>query len=202
MACSISKLDCYGVPSSILLRLRRRVPLFWYFYDLITQAVVNSLSWQRTKHFIMAHSTEISTRYTTSTAHLLALQQSTRTPLKCSSLVRLLFSELSLIGSCLSGTGTLAGPFLYTAIYSDLHILTVYLWVALRLCQAIDAHSGYGVYIAVTIVPMLKLELRLPMVSSTYISPLVWCGPSRLSPHGVCEQLLHIIPLPRLLVRH
>ncbi|KAF8519304.1 hypothetical protein JB92DRAFT_3082295 [Gautieria morchelliformis] len=41
------------------------------------------------------------------------------------------------------GTGTLAGPFLYTAVYSDLHIFAVYIWVTLRLCQAVDAHSGY-----------------------------------------------------------
>ncbi|KIJ47897.1 hypothetical protein M422DRAFT_74794 [Sphaerobolus stellatus SS14] len=41
------------------------------------------------------------------------------------------------------GTGTLAGPFLYVAIFKQLHIATVYVWVILRLCQAIDAHSGY-----------------------------------------------------------
>jgi methylsterol monooxygenase len=29
-------------------------------------------------------------------------------------------------------------------VYSDLHIFAVYIWVTLRLCQAIDAHSGYG----------------------------------------------------------
>jgi len=28
----------------------------------------------------------------------------------------------------------------------DLHIITVYTWITLRLFQAIDAHSGYGVY--------------------------------------------------------
>ncbi|KAF8530071.1 C-4 methyl sterol oxidase [Hysterangium stoloniferum] len=41
------------------------------------------------------------------------------------------------------GTGTLAGPFLYCAYFKDLHVLTVYCWVILRLFQAIDAHSGY-----------------------------------------------------------
>ncbi|KAF8583684.1 hypothetical protein K439DRAFT_1634216 [Ramaria rubella] len=41
------------------------------------------------------------------------------------------------------GAGTLGGPFLYTALFSDLHILAVYIWIALRLSQAIDAHSGY-----------------------------------------------------------
>lgn len=27
----------------------------------------------------------------------------------------------------------------------NLHILTMYVWIVLRLCQAIDAHSGYEV---------------------------------------------------------
>jgi hypothetical protein len=83
--------------------------------------------------------------------------------------------------------GTLAGPFLYTAVYSDLHILTVYLWVALRLCQAIDAHSGYGTLIPAMVVSMLTLYPRFPVVSATYIPSLVWRRPPRLSPHGVCE---------------
>jgi len=39
--------------------------------------------------------------------------------------------------------GTISGPFLYCLFRKDLHILTVYLWVTLRLCQAVDAHSGY-----------------------------------------------------------
>lgn len=39
--------------------------------------------------------------------------------------------------------GTITGPFLYCLAKSDLHILTVYVWVGLRLFQAVDAHSGY-----------------------------------------------------------
>ncbi|KAJ7243658.1 C4-methyl sterol oxidase [Mycena rebaudengoi] len=42
-----------------------------------------------------------------------------------------------------SGTGTIAGPLLYCCFTSDLHVLTVYIWITLRLFQAIDSHSGY-----------------------------------------------------------
>ncbi|RAQ67894.1 C-4 methyl sterol oxidase [Aspergillus flavus] len=31
------------------------------------------------------------------------------------------------------------------ALTGNLHILTMYVWIVLRLCQAIDAHSGYEV---------------------------------------------------------
>ncbi|TFK47480.1 C-4 methyl sterol oxidase [Heliocybe sulcata] len=41
------------------------------------------------------------------------------------------------------GTGTIAGPLLYSYFMRDLHIFTVYIWITLRLFQAIDAHSGY-----------------------------------------------------------
>ena len=41
------------------------------------------------------------------------------------------------------GMGTIGGPFLLCAFTKDLHILTVYIWVILRLFQAVDAHSGY-----------------------------------------------------------
>lgn len=42
------------------------------------------------------------------------------------------------------GTGTIAGPLLYCAFRGDLHIFTMYVWITLRLFQAVDAHSGYG----------------------------------------------------------
>ncbi|KAG8158601.1 hypothetical protein KVR01_011723 [Diaporthe batatas] len=41
------------------------------------------------------------------------------------------------------GFGTVSAPILWCAITGDLHILTMYLWIVLRLFQAIDAHSGY-----------------------------------------------------------
>lgn len=41
------------------------------------------------------------------------------------------------------GMGTIGGPFLLCAFTKDLHIVTVYLWIVLRLFQAVDAHSGY-----------------------------------------------------------
>lgn len=43
----------------------------------------------------------------------------------------------------LLGTGTILPPILWCAITRDLHILTMYVWIAGRLFQAIDAHSGY-----------------------------------------------------------
>ena len=44
------------------------------------------------------------------------------------------------------GTGTILGPILYCGFRHDLHIFTVYIWITLRLFQAIDAHSGYGTF--------------------------------------------------------
>lgn len=41
------------------------------------------------------------------------------------------------------GTGTIAGPLLWCYFLGNVHITTVYIWVMLRLFQAIDAHSGY-----------------------------------------------------------
>ncbi|KAF7290609.1 Fatty acid hydroxylase domain-containing protein [Mycena indigotica] len=42
------------------------------------------------------------------------------------------------------GTGTILGPILFAAYRPHvLHIATVYVWITLRLFQAIDAHSGY-----------------------------------------------------------
>ncbi|KAF2457792.1 fatty acid hydroxylase superfamily-domain-containing protein [Lineolata rhizophorae] len=41
------------------------------------------------------------------------------------------------------GLGTVGGPILWVAATGDLHILTMYVWIVLRLFQAIDAHSGY-----------------------------------------------------------
>ncbi|KAF8315796.1 putative ERG25-C-4 methyl sterol oxidase [Cantharellus anzutake] len=41
------------------------------------------------------------------------------------------------------GMGTVGGPLLFCYLTRDLHIITVYIWVFLRLHQAVDAHSGY-----------------------------------------------------------
>jgi methylsterol monooxygenase len=41
------------------------------------------------------------------------------------------------------GTGTIAGPLLYCYITKKLHMVTVLIWITLRLFQAVDAHSGY-----------------------------------------------------------
>ncbi|KAI9225731.1 MAG: fatty acid hydroxylase superfamily-domain-containing protein [Piptocephalis tieghemiana] len=41
------------------------------------------------------------------------------------------------------GTGTLSGPLLYLLATGDFHIVTMLVWTALRLMQAVDAHSGY-----------------------------------------------------------
>ena len=45
------------------------------------------------------------------------------------------------------GIGTLGGPILYCYFTSNFHIVTMYIWITLRLFQAIDAHSGYGTYL-------------------------------------------------------
>ncbi|THH04281.1 hypothetical protein EW145_g5640 [Phellinidium pouzarii] len=44
------------------------------------------------------------------------------------------------------GTGSIGGPLLYCYFTRNLHIITVYIWVILRLFQAVDAHSGYGAF--------------------------------------------------------
>lgn len=41
------------------------------------------------------------------------------------------------------GMGTIGGPLLYCYLTQNLHIVTVYIWVCMRLHQAVDAHSGY-----------------------------------------------------------
>jgi methylsterol monooxygenase len=41
------------------------------------------------------------------------------------------------------GFGSVGCPILWCALTGDLHILTMYIWIVLRLFQAIDAHSGY-----------------------------------------------------------
>lgn len=43
----------------------------------------------------------------------------------------------------LLGIPTIGSPILWCAITGNLHILTMYAWIVLRLFQAIDAHSGY-----------------------------------------------------------
>ena len=45
------------------------------------------------------------------------------------------------------GAGTICGPLLYCYFTQNLHLLTVLIWIVLRLFQAIDAHSGYGQYL-------------------------------------------------------
>lgn len=41
------------------------------------------------------------------------------------------------------GLGTVGGPLLYCYLTGNLHIVTMYTWIVLRLWQAVDAHSGY-----------------------------------------------------------
>ncbi|WFD06661.1 4alpha-methylsterol monooxygenase [Malassezia vespertilionis] len=41
------------------------------------------------------------------------------------------------------GMGTIGGPLLLCAFTQNLHLVTVYIWIVLRLFQAVDAHSGY-----------------------------------------------------------
>lgn len=41
------------------------------------------------------------------------------------------------------GIGTIGGPLLYVAVTRKLHIVTVFVWLAVRLLQTVDSHSGY-----------------------------------------------------------
>ena len=41
------------------------------------------------------------------------------------------------------GFGTVGVPLVWCGLTGDLHVLTMYTWIVLRLFQAIDAHSGY-----------------------------------------------------------
>ncbi|KAH6688002.1 C-4 methylsterol oxidase [Plectosphaerella plurivora] len=41
------------------------------------------------------------------------------------------------------GMGIVGSPILWVAVTKDMHLFTMYLWIVLRLFQAIDAHSGY-----------------------------------------------------------
>jgi methylsterol monooxygenase len=41
------------------------------------------------------------------------------------------------------GIGTIGGPLLYVYYTGNLHIITVFTWLVVRLLQTVDAHSGY-----------------------------------------------------------
>jgi sterol desaturase/sphingolipid hydroxylase (fatty acid hydroxylase superfamily) len=50
------------------------------------------------------------------------------------------------------GTGTIAGPFLYCFFTQNLHIFTVYIWVTLRLFQAIGTYFPSHVVAATVLI--------------------------------------------------
>jgi len=43
----------------------------------------------------------------------------------------------------LLGFGVVGSPIVWVSLTGDLHLFTMYMWIVLRLFQAIDAHSGY-----------------------------------------------------------
>lgn len=47
------------------------------------------------------------------------------------------------IEAMLLGIGIVGSPIAVCAVMGELHLLTMYVWIILRLFQAIDAHSGY-----------------------------------------------------------
>ena len=59
------------------------------------------------------------------------------------------------------GMGTVGGPLLYCYFMRDLHIVTVYIWIMLRLFQAIDAHSGYGAIFQLLHKSMTRTLIRM-----------------------------------------
>jgi methylsterol monooxygenase len=72
------------------------------------------------------------------------------------------------------GAGTIAGPLLYCYFTRDFHILTMYIWILLRLFQAIDAHSGYGTFLPpIFLVSISKKFVRFSLVPPTHPSILV-----------------------------
>jgi methylsterol monooxygenase len=78
------------------------------------------------------------------------------------------------------GMGTIGGPLLYCLAGYELHMITVLVWVTLKLFQAVDAHSGYGKFNKVRpklfgVVDMLG-RYRLPMVVEPHCPLLVWRG--------------------------
>lgn len=73
------------------------------------------------------------------------------------------------------GAGTIAGPLLYCWFTRDFHILTMYIWIVLRLFQAIDAHSGYGMLsFSLGTIFLSNHPRRLPLVPPAHPSLLVW----------------------------
>jgi methylsterol monooxygenase len=71
------------------------------------------------------------------------------------------------------GAGTVAGPFLWCYFMRDLHMVTMYIWITLRLFQAIDAHSGYGASCLHLRTASSDLSPRLPLVAPTHHPLLV-----------------------------
>jgi len=47
------------------------------------------------------------------------------------------------IETVILGMGTFAGPMSIVLTTADFHIITMLVWVSVRLCQTVDAHSGY-----------------------------------------------------------
>ncbi|KJK80177.1 hypothetical protein H634G_04416 [Metarhizium anisopliae BRIP 53293] len=47
------------------------------------------------------------------------------------------------IETMLLGMGVVGSPIILLSVTGDLHLVTMYVWIILRLFQAIDAHSGY-----------------------------------------------------------
>lgn len=41
------------------------------------------------------------------------------------------------------GLGFFVGPLIWVAVTEDLHVITMAVWLAVRLLQVVDAHSGY-----------------------------------------------------------
>jgi methylsterol monooxygenase len=99
------------------------------------------------------------------------------------------------------GTGTIGGPLLYGDLTANMHFVTVYLWVTLRLFQAVDAHSGYGSfpYLFSPVMCLTRFD-RLPLVTPQVHPFLGRSRPPRFPPHGLRQRtsLLMLPPLPYL----
>jgi hypothetical protein len=122
----------YGPPTRFLLRLRRLVPLLRF-----AQSLYVSPPSSNSHHAILslAHQA-LHTRYLYKHVHKIHH--------KYSAPFGLAAEYAHPMETAILGTGTIAGPLLYCFFMRDVHVLTVYVWITLRLFQAIDAHSGYG----------------------------------------------------------
>jgi methylsterol monooxygenase len=117
--CEYFELSTHSVPFPALTKMAWQIGLFFLFEDMFHYWAHRALHWGPLYKHIHKKHHEFSAPF--------GLAAEYAHPL-----------EVLILGA-----GTIGGPFLLCYFTRDLHIITVYLWICLRLFQAIDAHSGY-----------------------------------------------------------